>query len=250
MESTTANDVEPKGRWGSMPRRLRFLITLAVAVAIALPVLAVPTIDRTRDAHYEVVSFSPELWVTRDGRYAAWMETSYREGFWCSYYDFANVRVVEKEGRSGGTYTVTFHYPSTPPTSTTFTLAANEEKTIQSEELCADNPGQNTITFTLAAAPPRINEKNQGIYSGNETWDLKANLTLRELEGTGGEYVIVFKAQPNAASMTVRGNLSAKGVMDFKGTLRVPDANCCFLEYQINAPKIQERVSMLGALSR
>lgn len=235
-------------RWSRTGRRILKLIVAVVVLSVVIPMLTLPIFERTRDARYEVVSLEQDYWVHRDGRFDVSFQQRYRTGFLCSYYDYAVVTLVEREGLPGGTYRVTFQYPTYQGTPVTVTLGPGETETITSDEVCATSPGENVITPSLVASPPRVYETFTGVTGNNTDWELKGTLTLRELEGVGGEYVVNFRVSPGSESKTVRGQVFASAVEEFDVSFEVPNGTCCSIGYSTNAPKVREKASLITIL--
>lgn len=232
--------------WSKTERKILKALIAVVIIVVVILLVALPVFDHTRDARYEVVSMTQEYWVTRDARYDASFSQDIRSGFWCAYYVLGILNLTEVEG-TGGTFQI--HFANSPEGNTQDTsvyLSSNQRQTITSQELCADTT-ESTVSYSVT--PPRINEAFRGIVGNNPVWELHGKLTLRELEGIGGEYVVRLDLTPGPAeshSHTV--NIYPNSVNDFDATFSVPSGTGYTIRYSINAPKVQEKAALIKIL--
>jgi len=235
-----------KVRWSRTGRKIVKAIVAIVVVVVILSLVTLPIFDKTRDARYEVVSMTQEYWVTRDARFDASFSQSMRSGFWCSYYVWGILNLTEVEG-TGGTYLV--HFANSPEGNTqdvNVYLSPNQHQTVTSQELCAQSSGS-TVSYSVTT--PRIYEKFRGVEGTNPVWELHGKLTLRELEGIGGEYVVRLDAMPGPLdSHTDTVNILPSSVKDFAISFSVPSGTGYTISYSINAPKVQEKASVIKIL--
>ena len=174
----------------------------------------------------------------------------FRTGWGCSYYEWETVTLSEREGLPGGHYRITFTYPTYVGQPIDVYLAADETQAVASNEVCSTAPGSVTIGHALIANPPRVYEQYRGSQGNNTAWEVRAKLTLRELEGIGGEYVVRFHLNPDSQdSKTMRSQVFASAVQDFGVSFDVPNGTCCSIGYDVNAPKVQEKASVVRVLT-
>ncbi|HKZ64345.1 MAG TPA: hypothetical protein VJ400_07880 [Thermoplasmata archaeon] len=237
---------EEKVRWSQTGRKIVKTIVAVVVVIVVVSLITLPIFDRTRDARYEVVSMSQETWITRGADFETSSYQESRSGFWCSYYVWRVLNLTETEG-TGGSFQV--HFENSPEGYTsdvTVYASAHETETVSSGELCASS-ASSTVSYTVV--PPRITEKYRGIDGTNPVCELRGELTLRELEGITGEYVVRFSVQPGPLdSRTYTQHIVPGDVRDFDVSFSVPSCTGHSISYSINAPKVRENASLITIL--